>query len=389
MTRRSLLAAALVVLVVSAGAPGIFLWAQLQALAERGQATAEQVASLLMQDARPHPVLWRYDTLKLGARLHAYRGQVAVELVEVTDSAGRWVESGAPRPDPDSGGALLWRSAPMTVDAHEVGRVWVALDIEESRWQALGLTALFGLIGAAMVALMNWAQMETDARKRLVLKQSRRALEHQEAERRAIARDLHDVTGQALTALRIDLELLKTTDSEAERQRVLSRAVCTTDDAVDDVRRTLQRLRAAVLDEVGLQEALVRLGQAFAERHRVLVSVNVSLADVVLPQTLELGCYRVCQEALTNVARHAQATAVHLNVGVEGDLLSLSIVDDGCGFDPATARGGGLGGVRERIALLEGRLELDSAPGGGTRLRAWLPVHAEEATRSPSPSAIT
>ncbi len=387
------MAAGLLVLVVAGSAPSAFLWSQLRALAQRGETTAVQVAALVMQDARPDAALWRYDVLKLGSRLRAYRGQEAVERVEVTDATGRRVESGAPPALSEAGSSLLWRSAPITVDGEEVGRVWVALDVAESRLQALLLVLLFGMIGAAMVALMDWAQRETDARERLTLQLSRRALELQEAERRAIARELHDVTGQALTALRIDLELLKAAAGEEERAGLLARAISTTDGAVEDVRRTLQRLRAAVLDELGLQEALVRLGQAFQERHGVQVSIDVALEGdaalegdvalaggvalerVPLPPTVEVGCYRVCQEALTNVARHAGADTVEVSARLRDGELWLRVEDDGRGFEVATSEGAGLAGMRERVALLGGRLEIRSRRQGGTCLQAWLPVH--------------
>jgi PAS domain S-box-containing protein len=203
---------------------------------------------------------------------------------------------------------------------------------------------------------------------------SQRVLAAQESERRRIAGELHDELGQLLTALRSNLASTRSRPERASENLQL------VDDAIRQVRRLARTLRPALLDELGLEPALQWLAEQTTERG-LRVEVRSHSPDLRLPPEVEAVCFRVVQEALTNIVRHAEATRVRIDMHVDGDTLVLGVKDDGRGFDPAAARqralaGGSLGllSMEERAVLVGGRLDVRSAPGAGTRVLLQVPV---------------
>lgn len=206
---------------------------------------------------------------------------------------------------------------------------------------------------------------------------SRRLLEVQEAERRHLARELHDEVGQLLTGLKLTLEMnprLPSGAAEANLDRVLQLVK----ELTTRIRDLSLRLRPTMLDDLGLLPALLW----HIERYRTQTLVQVRFAHHGLERRfapdVETAAYRIVQEALTNVARHAGARCVCVSVWHEGETLSLRVEDDGVGFDAASvlhaAGSSGLSGMQERAVLLGGRLLVESRPGAGTRLLAELPA---------------
>ena len=207
----------------------------------------------------------------------------------------------------------------------------------------------------------------------------KRLISAEDDERRRFARELHDETGQSLTALLVGLRAIEeqavTTDLRSVAQRLRGVASQT----VDDVGRLARGLHPSVLDDLGLAAAVRR---HVGDRARSLGwSVDLRLESVVsrrFPPLVQTTMYRILQEALTNVVRHAAARAVGVELKLEGAMLELVVRDDGVGFDPATAQpdasGLGLHGIAERVALLGGSVEIDSRPGRGTVVRARVPV---------------
>jgi PAS domain S-box-containing protein len=202
---------------------------------------------------------------------------------------------------------------------------------------------------------------------------SRRLLDAQEEERRRIARELHDQAGQALTALKITLQMPATATRRAE-------SLALADEVLAQVRALSFDLRPSLLDDLGLAAAL----RAHAERlcKRTKLALRLELADFETRPAgeIETACFRIAQEALTNVVRHAGAATVTIALQREGDAILLAVRDDGRGFDPARATDASIGllGMRERAELAGGRLEIESAPGRGTAVCAWLPWRARE-----------
>jgi PAS domain S-box-containing protein len=211
---------------------------------------------------------------------------------------------------------------------------------------------------------------------------SRRLLEVQEAERRHLARELHDEIGQALTAINLNLSAAGQA-AGAAAQPLLAECRGVVAGAIRKVRDLSLVLRPPTLDLLGLEPALYWLVEQLGLRAAMDVEVVTDLDAERLPAAVETACFRVAQEALTNVARHARARQVWVEVRRRDGAVQLTIRDDGAGFDVAAvqrgaAQGGtfGLLGMQERAELLGGRLEVESAPGRGTTVRARLPVAA-------------
>lgn len=200
---------------------------------------------------------------------------------------------------------------------------------------------------------------------------SARALEAQEGERRRIARELHDEIGQSLTAVLLGLK--RTVDRGPEHLRdelhVVQEGIRT---ALDEVRQVARRLRPGVLEDLGLVSALNALAAEFCA-NGVPVRPTLSPPPVPLGPDAELVVYRIAQESLTNVGRHARAGTVELSLHAEGDRVVLGVVDDGCGVG-AAGEGAGIQGMRERALLVGGRLSIGAGPQGGTEVRLTIPI---------------
>ena len=215
---------------------------------------------------------------------------------------------------------------------------------------------------------------------------SRRLMEIQELERRAIARDLHDEIGQALTAIKMNLrELGEQRDGSIASAdgKQLCDSLQILDQVLQHIRNLALDLRPSMLDELGLVPALRWYVGKQAER----AGWNLQfLADEVMQRPspeVEISCFRLTQEALTNVARHAQATAVEVRLENDSTTLDLIIRDNGIGFDPNQIRTGaragtsvGLSGMEERVRLAGGLVQINSSPAAGTEIRASFPLHS-------------
>jgi two-component system sensor histidine kinase UhpB len=209
---------------------------------------------------------------------------------------------------------------------------------------------------------------------------SRRLLEVQEEERGRLARDLHDDIGQALTALKIQLESLQRAGDPALRARV-SEGVETVQHTLERVRQLSLSLRPPQLDDLGLAAAL----RSHLDRQTSVAGISPHFDAAEAPHELdadtETACFRVAQEAINNVLRHARAHNLWVRLSASSGRLVLSVRDDGRGFDLGAARGRaasgaslGLVGMEERIALAGGSFELHAAPGQGTTVLATFPV---------------
>jgi PAS domain S-box-containing protein len=265
------------------------------------------------------------------------------EVIEQADGPHVYLSSKFPVQDEDGTAAAVWS---------------VSLDITELKRAQESLRRLSGMILAS-----------------------------QEKERTAIARELHDELGQVLTALRMDAVWLqrwlegRDQDQAARRAQAMCQLI---DRTITEVRSIATRLRPAVLDDLGLVDALEWHTSDFEKRTGV--RVRFSHQDVPEIKGLAaISAYRVAQEALTNVARHARASRVEVTLVARQGWLELRVADDGRGFSPTgigenggAGVGWGLAGMRERASLLGGHLSIDSTPGRGTTLILRLPLSAEE-----------
>jgi signal transduction histidine kinase len=218
------------------------------------------------------------------------------------------------------------------------------------------------------------AAVAVDLSERVASDALRRVVRAQELERKRLARELHDETGQALTSILLKLktfEDLGDPSSVADAMGELRELVVTT---LQDVRRLAVELRPKALDDFGLVAAIERLVGTFREQTGIEVDLESRLGSDRLPREIETTLYRITQEALTNVVKHAQAKHVSIVLNRRDGSVAAVIEDDGRGITEAGGDGLGLLGMRERIALVDGRLEVESSPGSGTTLSFEVPV---------------
>jgi signal transduction histidine kinase len=243
----------------------------------------------------------------------------------------------------------------------------------------LGVLLLTSLYASRLESRLR-AQMDRDARLSLELQQmAAKVLNAQEEERRTIARELHDEVGQVLTAIRVELDVAQhAIEAEGGSARMLSEAQTITDGAVQTVRNLSQLLHPSALDDLGLPTVIDTSLRSLSRRHKIKGVFHQSGLPPRLPREMELAVYRIVQEALTNVAKHAKATECEVRLTQLSDRLLLEIHDNGVGFlddteRPIVARGLGLVSVRERAARLGGTFNIISNPGEGTRLIVTFP----------------
>jgi signal transduction histidine kinase len=214
---------------------------------------------------------------------------------------------------------------------------------------------------------------------------SKRLLDVQEEERARIAREVHDQLGQALTALKMDVGgLLRETPPQTPQQEAMTNRIRTTlDDTLDAVQRISSELRPGTLDDFGLTAAINSDVRAFEERTGIECEVSFPEADPPLEVDTQTAVYRIVQEAMTNVARHSDATRVEIRARVRGDEMVIEVRDDGRGIRPEEidARDAlGLAGMRERARLVGGSLDVEGVDGRGTIVSLRVPLRGGEST---------
>ncbi len=220
------------------------------------------------------------------------------------------------------------------------------------------------------------AAIAVDLSERVARDALRRVVSGQELERRRLARELHDETGQALTSILLGL---KSVEEAEDTETMRAAAVGLRDQVVStlqDVRRLAVELRPKALDDFGLVPALERLVETFREKTAMQVELEARLGDDRLPADVETTLYRLIQEALTNVVKHAHARTVSILLVRRDGAITTLIEDDGQGFDPALVRDDALGlvGMRERVGLLGGKLTVEAPSGAGTTLAVEVPI---------------
>jgi signal transduction histidine kinase len=250
------------------------------------------------------------------------------------------------------------------------------------------LLTFLGAIGRQLGVAIENARLWEELKQRDLLRGQllEQAIVAQEDERRHIARELHDQIGQALTSILVWLRALEVETDGAEgvvvgpaRWKELKAVVA---DTLEGVHELAIELRPSVLDDLGLVPAVQRAVRIYQERHGLVIDFEaVGLEGVRLPPAVETALYRIAQEALTNVIQHACANKVSLLLAARAGTVTLIVEDDGSGFDtdrlihgPLDEHWLGLSGMRERAALLGGRLTIESTPGSGTTVFVEIPV---------------
>jgi signal transduction histidine kinase len=201
-----------------------------------------------------------------------------------------------------------------------------------------------------------------------------------EEERIHIAREMHDELGQLMTGFKMDVSWLnkrleKTADPAIQEK--LQEMMEVVNEATRFIRRIASELRPSILDDLGIIAALDWHSQEFSRRSNIQVNFKTRLEEIHLPKETATGLFRIYQESLTNVARHAEAKKVNAELELDGEKILLTITDDGKGFDLGSGQRKTLGilGMKERAAMLGGQLRIYSAPGKGTTVLITIPQH--------------
>jgi two-component system sensor histidine kinase UhpB len=245
-----------------------------------------------------------------------------------------------------------------SINPDEPGRRLEGIDLGEPRVAALA---------HAFNAMLD--RLETERRE-----SARVALAAQERERLRVARELHDEIGQSLTAATLSAERAAAGDSVG-LQSVADQIKA----SLDDVRRIARQLRPEALDDLGLHNALITLCSRMATQGNLRIERRLEAGLPALPPDVELVVYRVAQESLTNVVRHASATRAMVSLEIEGEWMVLRVRDDGRGLpDRLPAGTAGMAGMRERALLVGGRLAIASTPGEGTEVELQVPLGSEK-----------
>jgi signal transduction histidine kinase len=309
----------------------------------------------------------------LGTRLSAARSKSGRVL---EDRRSARVDSLADDPDVDQQevsqiGAQTGLYVPLIARGRAIGVVVLHDKLgDDARFSAddLRLAEIFGARAAVAVDLSERVARDT----------LRRVVDAQEVERRRLALELHDETGQALTSILLGLPSIRAarTDAEASHAETAVRELVV--DALQDVRGLATELRPTALDDFGLVPALERLTAMFAERSGIQTELEATPMGERLPPDVETALYRLVQEALTNVVKHAGATRVSVVLTRRATGVGVLVEDDGRGFDPSSIRADALGvvGMRERLALLGGALAIETSPGSGTTIVGQVPAAA-------------
>ncbi len=281
--------------------------------------------------------------------------------------------------EPKSGTSLL--AVPLIASEEPLGALCLAHREAFSNYPVIHTLARQLSIAIENAQLYQQVQEKEMLRGRLL----DRAVVAQEEERKRIARELHDETGQTLTALAVGLGAVEETVARnpdlAKRQ--MNELKILTMNAIENLRQFVSDLRPSVLDDMGLVSALRWYAQQHSARMGIPVEFEITGAKRRLPAQVETVLFRIAQECLTNIARHAHATCAQVALGFVDSTVTLAVSDNGCGFavervlSPPEQRAWGLLGIQERVALVGGKFRIDSAPGQGTRVAVEIPVHSE------------
>ncbi len=202
---------------------------------------------------------------------------------------------------------------------------------------------------------------------------TRAALEGREAERRTVARELHDEVGQTLTALLAQLER-SARHAPPQLRQELAEAQEVARASLEDVRRVVTRLRPDTLEDLGLVSALRALTRRISDQTGLRITHDLDPHLPALDAQAELVVYRIAQEAITNAVRHASATRVDLRLGCDDQGVTLLVCDDGTGFGPRDGPMNGIRGMHERALLVGGTLRVGEPPGGGVEVALQVPI---------------
>jgi two-component system sensor histidine kinase UhpB len=261
--------------------------------------------------------------------------------------------------------------APLVIAGRRAGRVEVTLAEAEWLERDLLLLGVFSVLGTVLGLALYYFPLRLFRGEDVVRLFAWRSIRAVDEERLRLSRDLHDGVGQSLGAAAVAVARLVGRSGASPEATEAARLI---DGSLDELRRVARGLRPPTLDDLGLGAALEGLARDAAKTG---LRVRIDIAELPrIDPDVEQTCFRLAQEALANVVRHAKATGVRVLLALEVDSVVLEVQDDGQGFAPRDELGLGLVGARERAARLAGSLRIESSAGHGTLIRAVLPLRA-------------
>jgi len=311
-------------------------------------------------------------------------GIASLELARRVAAQGKALVDNSARNEPwDS--LIAFISVPLKSKEKVVGVVNIGSRTPRvfSEQEVQLLTSLGHQLGIAVENAQLYQELQSKEQMREQL--LRRIISAQEDERQRVARELHDVTSQALATLGVGLEVIATPQSDvSEREAQMDGIKSLLSATSRDVHRLIYDLRPSLLDDLGLSAAIRSYAHNSLDAAGVEVHVEVAGQEKRLPPEVEIALFRIFQEAIANIARHAHAESAYISLEFKEKSVAVEIEDDGTGFDHShdfTAGAGGKGvgllGMRERAELLDGTIVIDTRPGGGTRVSVEIPVKFE------------
>lgn len=240
--------------------------------------------------------------------------------------------------------------------------------------------AIVGYVGTTTdITDRKLAEKEMEESSQKLRQLTTHLLNIREEERKRIGREIHDELGQQLTAIKMDISWIakKTDPSQEAFKTKLQNVIALLDGGNQSIRRILNELRPVILDDYGLLEALRWQAQQFTANTHIPVAMTASESDMRIPEEISTCIFRIFQEALTNITRYAKATQVKVSLDIDSDSVLMNIEDNGLGFDTEltkTKKSFGILGMKERVASLNGRFDLSSVPGNGTRISIHIPI---------------
>lgn len=332
---------------------------------------AQRIATVVGDSVHQRPKLWRYDAAKIADRVADFAG-ADERVIAVRDARGASVDLGAS--DTSSLRRAIWGRADVRVAGAVAARVWVGRSTSMLWWRTLLVGALSALVSLGLGLLLYLLPVKavSTAERRAAALMQQLAILGRDDERRRIARDLHDGAGQALTAARLHLAALENHSPESEHVRPI---VALVDQALDEIRKSTSALAPMALAELGLASAIRRLCESSTPESVPSITCNIDAPLPQVPSNVETAIYRIVQEALTNIVKHANATHASVDLGVKGGVLRLRVTDDGDGFSEETAVCSGLGivSIRTRAEAIGADVRLRNAE-PGTILEVVLPL---------------
>ncbi len=370
---------------------------QLQSLNEVGNALATETDLMSLLDMVARRLRELVDARLVAVLLPAGEDELRI-VAAAGERAGRLVGETVARSASKSGRVLERRRSERldsVIEDPEVDQelmrrlaarsgLWVPLVARE---RLIGVLQVHDTLGSADARFADddlrlaetfaaRAAVAVDLSERVARDALQRVVAAQELERRRLSRELHDETGQALTSILLGLKPLEEALANHPSRAALAELRELVVTALQDVRRLAVELRPKVLDDFGLVPALERLSETFAEQTGIRVEFSSAIPVDRLPSEVETALYRVVQESLTNIAKHSHADRVSILLTRKQSSVAAVIEDNGDGFDAGSTQeeGFGLVGMRERLALMDGTLQIESSEGSGTTVVAEVPL---------------